>query len=208
VALTVNERRDIEDIIKLGPAAVARFEEMVKGGQSVRMAAMLVMRSPPRTGITDRTLQANSPKVSQQFRNEPWMLKRYRDGYRRATGENLPDDAVVYRSLARFPGDPGAIVTHKHSLADVRRTMKERNCWVEGDWENHPVSQRPDDPEPLGGITMERYVSEYREQDEYRNIPLRDLQEHIQHEHGCKLTGEDLLNAPTTVEEISRRCGL
>ena len=188
-----------------GPHAVEAFERMLSKGESVSMAATLATRTPPRAGVDDRVIQANTKSVTEQFRGCEPMLNLYRQNYKAKTGENLPEDAVVYRSLAAYPGDPDCIVTHKHTLADVKRSAKEKNLWVEGDWENHPVQQCPKGQEVvMSDMAMARYKSEYRQLPEYERVDERDLEAEIISKHASVMTGEDLMNAATSVEQVAK----
>lgn len=203
---TMRDNLEYMAVEQAGPEAVARFEEMLARGESVSMAATLATKSPPRTGVDDRTVMANSRRVSEQFKNEPWMLQQYRNNYRRLTGENLPDDAVVYRSLVRFPGDPTAIVTHKHSLSAVKQAMRERNERVEGDWEIHPESAPPKPQEVrMNAQVMARYKQEYRSLDEWRDVDERDLEEEILHRHAPVVTPDEVMNTPKSIDEAYQK---
>jgi hypothetical protein len=166
------------------------------------MAVMLATKKPPGSGIDDRMVFANTPSVTEQFAGCPEMLALYRKNYRQKTGEDLPEDAVVYRSLVNEPGDPGAIVTHKHSLDQVKEEMRRRNVTVEGDWENH---QRPAPPEPqkilINDVAMARYKSEYRQLDSFKDTSDRDLEEEITYKHAKTVTADEAMSAPRTIDE-------
>lgn len=202
---TRRENLEYDAVVQAGPKAVEAFERMLAKGESVSMAAQLATRSPPKTGITDQILQRNTKSVTEQFKGCPAMLDLYRKNYKAQTGENLPEDAVVYRSLAEYPGDPGCIVTHKHSLQDVQKTIKERNKLVEGDWENHPVSQAPE-PQVvrMNANVMARYKSEYRMEEEFANLDERELEELIIDNHTQVVTADDAMNAPTSIEQVNK----
>jgi hypothetical protein len=189
-----------------GPEAVARFDKMLAEGQSVSMAAMLATQSPPRTGIDDRTVQANSKSVTEQFRGCDAMLNLYRQNYKAKTGENLPEDAVVYRGLAKYPGDPDCIVTHKHTLSDVKKAMRARNEQVEGDWEVHPVQAPPKPQEVLiNDNVMARYKAEYRQLPEYEKATDKDLEAEITHKHTKVVTADDVMSTAKNIEEASKK---
>ncbi len=189
-----------------GPTAVAAFERMLKNGESVSMAAQLATRRPPSGGLDEQLVQRNTKSVTEQFRGCEGMLALYRKNYQKLTGEKLPEDAVVHRGLAKFPGDPGCIVTHKQSLSEVKRIMKERNCQVEGDWENHPVSQAPE-PQTvrINENTMQRYIAEYRAEDEYAKLPEPELREVITENVAPVVTADDVMNAATSIDEVSKK---
>lgn len=188
-----------------GPEAVKAFNKMLEKGESVSMASQLATRRPPSGGCDEQILNRNTKSVTEQFKGCKPMLDLYRKNYKLKTGENLPEDAVVYRGLAKFPGDPGCIVTHKHSLSDVRRTMKERNEQVEGDWENHPVSEAPQ-PQVvrMNDNVLARYKSEYRAEEEFKDMDERELEEVIIETHTKVVTADDAMNAPTTEEQVNQ----
>lgn len=196
------EQLEYDAVEQAGPAAVEAFERMVANGESVSMAATLATRTPPRTGVDDRMTMANGPRASEAFKNEPWMLDLYKKNYRAKTGEDLPADAIVYRGLADFPGDPAAIVTHKHSLSEVKKAMAERNVQVEGDWENHRVQQAPKPQEVLlNENVMARYKSEYRQTEEYAMVNEKDLEAEIIHNHAKPVTADEVMNTPASISE-------
>lgn len=204
-----SSRRDqleYDAVEQAGPAAVEAFERMIANGESVSMAATLATRTPPRTGVDDRMTMANGPKATEAFKNEPWMLDLYKKNYKAKTGEDLPADAIVYRGLADFPGDPAAIVTHKHSLSDVKKVMRERNVQVEGDWENHRVQQAPKPQECLiNNQVMNRYKAEYRQEEEYARVSESDLEAEIIHNHAKVVTADEVMAAPTSIKEAYDR---
>jgi hypothetical protein len=202
---TRRENLEYDAVLQAGPHAVEAFDRMIAKGESVSMAAQLATKSPPRGGISDQLLQRNTKSVTEQFKGCPAMLDLYRKNYKTQTGENLPEDAVIYRSLAEYPGDPGCIVTHKQSLSDVRKIMKDRNKLVEGDWENHPVSQAPE-PQVvrMNENVMSRYLSEYRQEEEFANLDERELREMIIDNHTQVVTADDAMNAPTSIDQVNQ----
>lgn len=202
---TRRENLEWDAVQQAGPEAVRRFDEMLTNGTSVSMASMLATQSPPRTGVTDQTVSRNSKSVTEQFKGCPGMLEQYRTNYRRCTGESLPEDAVVYRGLAKFPGDPAAIVTHKHGLSAVKAAMKQRNEQVEGDWENHPVQQAPD-PQTcrMNDIVMDRYKGEYRREEEFKDLPERELEEVILDTHAPVVSPEQAMAAHTSIDSLTK----
>ena len=202
---TRRENLEYDAVLQAGPHAVEAFDRMIAKGESVSMAAQLATKSPPRGGNSDQLLQRNTKSVTEQFKGCPAMLDLYRKNYKTQTGENLPEDAVIYRSLAEYPGDPGCIVTHKQSLSDVRKIMKDRNKLVEGDWENHPVSQAPE-PQVvrMNENVMSRYLSEYRQEEEFADLDERELREMIIDNHTQVVTADDAMNAPTSIDQVNQ----
>lgn len=200
--MNVQEEIQFEAVKRCGAAAIALYHKMRSKGETPKMAAMLATRKAPGTGVDDRMVFANAPSVTEQFKGCPEMLALYRKKYREKTGEDLPEDAVVYRSLVSEPGDPEAIVTHKHSLAEVKEAMRRRNAQVEGDWEIHPV-QAPPQPQVcrISDMAMARYKAEYRMEEQYRDVDERDIEAEIIHRHTKVVTADDVMNAPRTIDE-------
>lgn len=189
-----------------GPAAIETFNRLVSAGESVSMAAMLATKHSPSGGINEQIIQRNAGSLEQQFEGCGPMLDLYRKNYRAVTGEELPSDAVVNRGLAQFPGDPGCIMTHKNTLADVQRTMKERNCQVEGGWENHPVQQAPVVQSVLiNDVAMGRIKSEYRMEEEFQKVSEKDLEAEIILKHTKVVTPDEAMNASRTISEIQTK---
>lgn len=207
---SARDRLELADIQTRHPRVQVEFQRLVESGESVPMAAMLAVRRQPSAGVDDRMVMAGSKSVTEQFENCPDMLNLYRKNYRLSTGENLPEDAVVYRSLAKFPGDPACIVTHKHGLADVKAAMKLRNCEIEGDWENHPVSQAPE-PQTIRmnnnvlGSWRQYYLEESDERERMATLSREELDEMIVETHAPIVTPDDAMNAATTIDECHKR---
>jgi hypothetical protein len=148
---------------------------------------------------------ANAGSVEKQFENCPEMLALYRRNYRVATGEDLPADAVVYRGLVKYPGDPDAIVTHKHSLQDVQEAMAERGSEVHGDWEVHPRQKAPEPQKVrIAEDIMQRYIAEYRQEPGYERATDMELREEILATKAPVVTADDVMNAPTSVAECAK----
>lgn len=199
------DQTDFEAVYHAGPQAVAFFDSIVNK-EGVRMAAMLACRRAPTTGVDDRMVMANNGNVQDTFRGSPEMLELYRRNYRLHTGEDLPADAVVYRGLVEFPGDPRGIVTHKHSLQAVKESARLRGRDVHGDWE---VTGAQVTPTPqlvrMAPDICQRYMDEYRAEqpDTYGNVSDEDLREEVLYQHTKVVTADDVRNAPTTLEQCA-----
>ena len=193
--LSTRDEIQFQAVRAKGTAAVERFVQMLKDGQSVSMAAMLATQSPPRTGICDQVYQKNRRSLLDQCDGSPIVLKAWRDGYRRRTGEELPSDAVLFRGLAREPGDPEAILTHKHSLQDMQQSLRSRGVRVEGeDWEIEPEPTPPVVQEiTIGEDLIQRYMAEdVMDDPSLGELPAQELREKVIAEHGRKVTQSDL----------------
>lgn len=209
--MTTTQKDEItyEGVKACGPAAVQEFARLLRNGESVSMAAVLATRTPPALGNSDQTFNRNRRSLLDQFGGNERMLEMYNKNYRAETGEDIPSDAFVFRGLAKYPGDPGAIMTHKHTLADVKRVMKERNVEIEGDWEQNPVSQapRPQDVRMRPDL-VDHYAQEYVQEkpDEFGKMSLRELQEAVV-ETMAPVVDEGCLNpmGVTTHEALSEK---
>lgn len=204
---SIRDEMEWMSVEQAGPAAIETFDRILATGESVSMAALLATRRPPSGGVNEQIVQRNAGSLEQQFEGCGPMLDLYRKNYKAQTGEELPSTAVVNRGLAAYPGDPGCIMTHKHSLADVQRVAKERNHQVEGDWENHPFQQAPVVQScRINKVAMERLKSEYRhEKEEYCRIPEQDLEAEITMNHTKVVTPDEMMNAAKSVGEINKR---
>lgn len=188
-----------------GPEAVARFESMLAKGESVNTAAMLATQKSPGNGINDQLVMRNSGGLEKQFKGCEPMLQLYRDNYKRATGESLPADAVVYRGLAKYPGDPGCVVTHKSSLSELKNTMRERNCHVEGDFENHPFQQAPEVQScRINDVSMSALMADYKSNPAYEKASDEELREEIIAKHTKVVTADEAMAAPRTIDAINK----
>jgi len=202
---TTRDRLDFDAVERAGEHAVSRYDAMVAAGETPSLAAMLATRKPPGSGIDDRLVMANAGSVYKQFENCPEMLEMYRKNYRASTGEDLPADAVVYRGLAQYPGDPGAVVTHKRSLQEVKDTMYQRGCEVHGDWEVHPPQMPPKPQEVrIGEDIVQRYMTEYRQEPGYERASDQELREEILHRHAPVVTADQVMSAPSSIEECNK----
>lgn len=192
---TVQDEISFDNVRRHGVEATREFLTLLEKGESVKMAEMLSTRKAPSLGITDQTYQKNKTGgLLEQFDGSQVSLNAWNEEYKRCTGEDIPGDAVIFRGLANRPGDPAAVMTHKHTLADVKRAMKERNVRVEGDWEITPES-RP----PVVQVTrmapdlVDKFVNEYIADDpDLLQTDRRELEEMVIEKHSRKVTQNDL----------------
>ncbi len=203
---TFDDELQYEAVKKAGPAAVSQFMDMLANGESVRMAAMMATRKAPTMGITDHLYHKNMPKWREGM--TPIVAKAWNAEYRRRTGENIPDDAIVMRGFAEFPGDPGVVLTSKHSLQDLKRVMELRGKRIESDdFETNPV-QLPPTPQQvrMDPALVEEYRQEYIQADpSLAQKDQRELVEQIVETHTKKVTADDLNpEYGTTFEDLAR----
>lgn len=132
---TVAEMVAYDAVQKLGPLAIDWFAKLLANGESIMMAAMLVTRTPPRLGITDDTMRKGVGGKWWEGMSEV-SAYAWNAEYRKRTGENIPEGAVILRSFAKGIGDHEVVLTHKHGLKDIQRVLRERNVTAYGDgWE-------------------------------------------------------------------------
>jgi hypothetical protein len=179
-----------------GHEAVIRFIEMVQKGESVKMAAMLATQKPPGRGFDDNLYQKNSKSVLEQLDGSKELYKAWNDQYRKETGENIPPGAVINRGLAHHIGDSKVVLTHKWSMADIVRTMKERGCEVEGDIDIESAPAAPVVQEVrLADDLIENCVEEYIVEDPELALQDRDeLREMVVDKHSKPIATASNLN--------------
>lgn len=184
-----------ENVKMMGPDAMAEFIRLIEGGETPVMAEMLVSRRPPGLGFGGHTLIKNRPSLLEQFNGSHIVMDHWMREYRRRTGEELPADAVILRSLATETGDPSAVVSHKQSLEDVLSIARTRNLKVTGDVNFDPDPSIPPEVQTIrmGEDLIDRYTSEYHAADpRLREADPREVREMVIENHTEKRTYEDL----------------
>jgi hypothetical protein len=192
---SIQDELSFDNVKRMGAKATAQFLDMIADGQSVKMAEMLVTRKAPSNGITDQTYMKNKPHtLLEQFGGSQILLNAWNTAYRAKTGEDIPSDAFIFRGLSNGICYPEAVLSHKNSLSDIQRTMKDRNVRVEGDWEIEPESRAP----VVQNVRMapdlvQEYVDEYIAEDpSLATKDRRDLEEMVIETHSRKVTQNDL----------------
>lgn len=192
---TQQDELSYANVRRHGPAATQRFLDMIARGETVKIAEMLATRKAPSLGINDQTYFKNRKgSLLDQFNGSEVVLNHWNNEYKRRTGEDIPDDAVIFRSLASGPGDPAAVLSHKHSLAEIKAKMKLRNIRIEGDWEQVPVAAPPK-PQliRMGADLVEKYVDDYiAENPDLQQTDRNELREMVVEKHSRKVTADDL----------------
>jgi len=192
---TVQDEISYDNVKQHGITATQEFIRLLEAGESVKMAEMLATRKAPSLGINDQTYQKNKTGgLLEQFDGSQVLLNAWNAEYKRCTGEDIPKDAVIFRGLANRPGDPEAVLTHKHSLHDVKQAMKKRGVKVEGDWEIEPESRPPVvQTTRMAPDLVDKFVNEYIAEDPaLAATDRRELQEMVIEKHSRKVTQNDL----------------
>lgn len=192
---SMQDELSFDNVKRYGRKVTEEFLNMVADGQSVKMAEMLATRKAPSLGITDQTYMRNKPhSLLEQFGGSEIVLNAWNTAYRAKTGEDIPSDAFIFRGLANGIGDPAAVLSHKNSLADIQRVMRERNVRVEGDWEIEPVSAPPVVQETrMAPDLVQEYVDDYIAEDpSLATKDRRELEEMVIDKHSRVVTQSDL----------------
>jgi hypothetical protein len=192
---SMQDELSFDNVKRYGRKVTEEFLNMVADGQSVKMAEMLATRKAPSLGITDQTYMKNKPQtLLEQFGGSEILLNAWNTAYRAKTGEDIPSDAFIFRGLANGIGDPAAVLSHKNSLSDIQRVMRERNVRVEGDWEIEPVSAPPVVQETrMAPDLVQEYVDDYISEDpSLASKDRRELEEMVIDRHSRVLTQSDL----------------
>lgn len=192
--LTVQDELSFANVKAHGPEVTERFLRMIENGESVRMAEMLATQKAPSAGITDQIYQRNRAPLLDQYHGSETVMEEARRNYRRLTGENMPVDAIPQRGLCRFPGDPRYTLTHKNTLADIKRHAEEDGRVVQGDWEHTPAPRPPKvQLTRMAPDLVEKYVNEYIAEDpSLLKYDRRELEEMVIDKHSRKITQNDL----------------
>lgn len=192
---SLQDELSFDNVKRHGRKATEDFLNMVADGQTVKMAEMLATRKAPSLGINDQTYMKNKPhNLLDQFGGSEILLNAWNQAYRARTGEDIPDDAFIFRGLANSIGDPAAVLSHKNSLSDIQKVMKLRNVRVEGDWDLEPVSAPPVVQETrMAPDLIKEYVDEYIAEDPSLAMKdRRELEEMVVETHSRKITQNDL----------------
>jgi len=119
------------DIQNRGPDCVERFCQMVQAGQSPRLAEMLALQEPPRC-MTDAVYFDGLPKLGDQFRHDPVMLRSRLKELKQKYNFTPSSDSHYDYSLARFPNDPEAYVGPTDGISYIKKTVERRGWASEG----------------------------------------------------------------------------
>lgn len=204
---TPSEQLDFESVKDCGIEAVHRFIDMVRKGESVKMAAMLASRKAPSSGFCDQLYQRGRVDLLQQCYGSKMVMEAWQQAYRRKHGEDLPSDAVIHHGLAKTPYDTDCIQTHKRSMQDILSTAKEHNLQIEGDVDIESRSADPVVQEVrMRDDLVEKYVEEYiAEEPEYSNADRQEIREMVIDKHSAPMATPSSL-APmgaTNFKELS-----
>lgn len=105
------------------------FVDCVAGGTSPKMAEALAMQQAPGIGITDTNYIADQNRhgrsILERMNGDTVAVEVLRRKLKK-NGYTLKSDDHYIETVARFPGDPAAIVNHTNTLGDMKRRLVNR----------------------------------------------------------------------------------
>lgn len=169
-------------IISRNSDVQATYERMRAEGTSHSMAEILATRTPPGTGGTDRAFMAgrqNGQDIDGML--DPVRKKRMRT-YKRLTGRDMPSHARYMSQIARFPGDPNAVV---ESIDDFKKKLTEGGHGCE------EVGVKAAEPKPRKRIALaeplvQNLLKQERAKPENAGKRTEELREKIIDKHAYK----------------------
>ncbi|MCP4507033.1 MAG: hypothetical protein GY826_11660 [Fuerstiella sp.] len=162
----------------------------VAAGVSPRMAEALAMQQAPGIGITDTTFIADQNRHGTSILDRMKGNKRAVSQLRRdlaSHGYKLAADDHYIPTVARFPGDPEAIVNNKQGLADLEKRLESRGTSTQGMIEvKHDNSRKPPGRKyRLNPNIVERRVNEKIKADPGLALkPKQELVAQVIEQHG------------------------
>jgi len=119
-----------------GKSILQFFVECVAKGTSPRMAESLAMQEPPGIRITDTTFIADQNRHGRSILDRMGGDQRSVEALRKNLARNgykLQSDDHYIPTVARFPGDPKAIVNQTRTMSDLRKDLQQSNREVHGE---------------------------------------------------------------------------
>jgi len=112
------------------------YLEMVANGTSPRMAESLALQEPPGIGVTDTTFIADQNRHGLSILDRMGGDERAVNDLKRRLALNgyklKPDDHYI-PTVARFSGDPQAIVNNTQTMSDLKKKLKARGTAFHGE---------------------------------------------------------------------------
>jgi len=165
------------------------YLDMIANGTSPRMAEALALQEPPGIGITDTNFIADQNRHGTSILDRMGGDTRAVEDLRRRlalNGYKLKDDDHYIPTVARFSGDPEAIVNNTQTMSDLKRKLKNRGTPFEGEvsTEGHK-SHGPRKKYRLNPRIVERIDNENLERDPGTALtPKAERYEAIIEKHG------------------------
>lgn len=122
------------------------FVQRVAAGVSPRMAESLAMQQAPGIGITDTNFISDQNRhgrsILDRMNGNKIMTELLRRNLKKH-GYTLKSDDHYIPTVARFPGDPEAIVSNTNTLGDMKRRLQSRGVKTAGMFEMEADNSRP-----------------------------------------------------------------
>lgn len=159
---------------------------------AIQLVAQAIGASRPGIGITDSVFIQDQNRwgrsILERHNGDARAVERLRKALA-AQGYTLKSDDHYIPTVARFFGDPEAIVNHSQGLSTLRRRLKERGNQTYGEIE---VEQRDKGkPRPLQhklnpSIVERMRAEKIKENPDLAHKDQRELREQIIDQHGAK----------------------
>lgn len=118
-----------------GKTILEFFLTMVGDGVTIRMAEVLALRQPPGIGVTDtiylQDQNRHGSSILDRMGGDQRAVKRLQ-GNLAKHGYKLKSDDHYIPTVARFPGDPEAVVSNTQGLGDLKRNLESRGNETRG----------------------------------------------------------------------------
>lgn len=166
----------------------------IKKGSSPRFAADLVAlacgQATVGTGITDDVYIADQNRwgrsILDRMGGDVRAVQRLRTQLAR-NGYKLKSDDHYVETVARFPGDPQAIVNHGQGLSDLRQNLAKQGRTIKGEIELKGEAKPSKRVHRLHPRIVERIRQQkINENPDLARIDQRALREEIVTKHGAK----------------------
>ena len=170
------------------------FVERVTAGVSPRMAEALAMQQAPGVGVTDTNFISDQNRhgrsILDRMNGSTVMTELLRRNLKKH-GYTLKSDDHYIPTVARFPGDPEAIVSNTNTLGDMKRRLQNRGVQTQGMFSMDADNSRP--PAPKKHLLNPKIVDQLDRQNLQQNPDLIAVPKHQRHaelveKHGAQPT--------------------
>lgn len=168
------------------------YLDCIANGTAPRLAEALAMQQAPGVGITDTTFIADQNRfgrsILDRYHGNPKMVEVLRRNLAKH-GYKLQSDDHYIPTVARFPGDPQAIVNHTQTLGDLQRNIERRGMSLsDGAINANGGSDRPPVPEQIHRLNPEIVKRidgrNVKANPDLAKVPVRDRHAEIVDRHG------------------------
>jgi len=175
-----------EDVVRRGERAVGIYvTAIVEHKTAPRMAEMFALQQAPRL-MTDSVFMEGSGRLGDVMSES--HLEEVLAGAKKHGFRPNPNDMYM-PTLARFPGDPEAFVSHAGGRYYVKKLLEKRGAGGEGvvKVKSREPSEAPKRKHRLAPDIVNRTVALMRqEKPELREVPIAKLKAQVIETHGQK----------------------